>query len=55
MRVFNTWEEVKEEYGWVDSDPIAMLARQAFEVKLVQRYDESDEDFKARVLASLPE
>ena len=54
MRVFTSWEEVKEAYGWVDSDPIAMLARQTFEVKLVQRYDESDEDFKARVLARLP-
>ena len=55
MRTFKSWDEVKEAYGWVDGDPIAILARQAFEVKLVQRYDESDEDFKKRVLASLPE
>ena len=50
MRTFTSWEEVKKAYGWVDSDPIAKVAKLCFEVKLVQRYDESDEDFKKRVL-----
>jgi hypothetical protein len=53
MRVFTSWEEVKEAYGWVGSEPIAKVAKRCFEVKLVQRYDETDADFKKRVSASL--
>ena len=30
MRVFKTWEEVKEAYGFVDSDPIPSLGGHVF-------------------------